>query len=276
MNPFQHVLAGLDMQPCAAQAVLARACELAEPDAIEAVYACSYAYYEHHDHAVAGFEAADVLDAALREQADQYLQGVCARHGITRHRVLDGAAAAALHHYAQQHSDLVVVGSHGHQGLRALFASTSNAVIHGTPCDVLAVHVDETSAGEPPPYATVLAAVDLGDESFQVLEVANRVALHCRANLAVCNVMHGVREVTRTDVADRLTHFADCYGIAEQNVFELAGNVAERVRALAGDIGAGLVVVGTHGKHGLQLLTGSTANAVLHGVGCDLLAARVH
>lgn len=74
MNPFQHVLAGLDMQPCTADAVLARACELATPDAIEAVYACNYAYYEHNDHTVGGFEAADVLDAALREQADRYLR----------------------------------------------------------------------------------------------------------------------------------------------------------------------------------------------------------
>ena len=190
--------------------------------------------------------------------------------------MLDGGAATALHNYAKQHADLVVVGSHGHHGLRALFGSTSNAVIHGTPCDVLAVHVDQTSAGEPLPYATVLAAVDLGDESFQVMEVANRVALHCGAQLALCNVMHGVRDMLQEDVTDRLMHFADCYGIAEADVFELAGNVADRVHALAGDIGAGLVVVGTHGKHGLQLLTGSTANAILHGAGCDLLAARMH
>ena len=65
------------------------------------------------------------------------------------------------------------------------------------------------------------------------------------------------------------------YGIDEDSMFEVAGNVAHRVHALATDIGADLIVVGTHGKHGLQLLTGSTANAVLHGARCDVLAVRV-
>lgn len=276
MRPFQHVLAGVDMHPCAADAVLARACELAEPAAIEAVYACGHAYYEHNDFTVGGFEAADMLDAALREQADRYLASVCGRRGVSRFRVLDGGTATALRTYAREHADLVVVGSHGHHGLRALFASTSNAMIHGTPCDVLAVHIDETTGRAPPPYAKVLAAVNLSDESFQVLETANCVALHCGAQLAVCNVMHGVREMLQEDVPDRLAHLAECYGVAEQDVYDLGGNVAQCIRALAADIDAGLVVVGTHGKHGLQLLTGSTANAVLHGASCDVLAVRMH
>jgi universal stress protein A len=36
-----------------------------------------------------------------------------------------------------------------------------------------------------------------------------------------------------------------------------------------------LIVIGTHGQKGLQLLLGSTANAVLHGAGCDVLAVRI-
>lgn len=36
-----------------------------------------------------------------------------------------------------------------------------------------------------------------------------------------------------------------------------------------------LVIVGSHGRHGVQLLLGSTANAVLHGAQCDVLAVRV-
>jgi len=34
-------------------------------------------------------------------------------------------------------------------------------------------------------------------------------------------------------------------------------------------------VVGSHGRHGLALLLGSTANGVLHGASCDVLAVRV-
>lgn len=38
---------------------------------------------------------------------------------------------------------------------------------------------------------------------------------------------------------------------------------------------ADLIIVGSHGRHGLQMLLGSTANAVLHGAKCDVLAVRL-
>ncbi len=41
------------------------------------------------------------------------------------------------------------------------------------------------------------------------------------------------------------------------------------------DIDFDLIIIGTHGQHGIALLLGSTANAVLHGVSCDVLAVRV-
>ncbi len=44
----------------------------------------------------------------------------------------------------------------------------------------------------------------------------------------------------------------------------------------ANDIGADLIVMGSHGRHGLGLLLGSTANGVLHVAKCDVLAVRVY
>ena len=281
MSAFQHVVVGLDVHQQTADAILARACELAHPDRIEAVHACNRLHREHHEYAQGNFDTSEALDEAIRRQADQYLQQVAGKRGVTRVRVLEGAAADALHAYAKEGSDLVVVGSHGHHGTRVLFGSTSNAMIHGTPCDVLAVHIDEEHDGDPPAYDKILAAVDLGDESFQVMEKANRVAIHCGAELAVCNVTNAPHEALIDEAAERLGHLADSYGIADEDVFEVAGNVAHRIHDLARDIGADLIVIGTHGKHGLQLLTGrgasapSKANAVLHGAQCDVLAVRV-
>jgi len=276
VSAFEHVIVGLDVHQRTADAILSRACELADPARIEAVHACNRFHHEHHDYPEGNFETSEALDEAIHRQADQYLKRVAAPRGITRVKVLEGGTADALHAYARESSDLVVVGSHGHHGARTLFGSTSNAMIHGTPCDVLAVHIDDDHDDELPAYVKILVAVDLGDESFQVMEEANRVALHCDAELAVCNVVQASYDPLIDEAAERLSHLADSYGIPDENVFEVSGNVAHRIHVLAADIGAGLVVIGTHGKHGLQLLTGSTANAVLHGARCDVLAVRVH
>ena len=44
----------------------------------------------------------------------------------------------------------------------------------------------------------------------------------------------------------------------------------------ANEISADLIVLGSHGRHGLGLLLGSTANGVLHTAKCDVLAVRVY
>ena len=53
------------------------------------------------------------------------------------------------------------------------------------------------------------------------------------------------------------------------------GHPAEQIHGVAKELGADLIVIGTHGRHGFALLLGSTANAVLHGARCDILAVRV-
>lgn len=40
-------------------------------------------------------------------------------------------------------ADLVVVGSHNLHGLKLLFGSTANSILHAMPCDVLAVQLDK-------------------------------------------------------------------------------------------------------------------------------------
>jgi universal stress protein A len=37
-----------------------------------------------------------------------------------------------------------------------------------------------------------------------------------------------------------------------------------------------LIIIGSHGRHGIRILLGSTANAILHSAKCDVLAVRVY
>lgn len=61
---------------------------------------------------------------------------------------------------------------------------------------------------------------------------------------------------------------------SERQIVE-AGRPATGVHHHADKLNADLIVIGSHGRHGVQLLLGSTANAVLHGAKCDVLAVRV-
>lgn len=42
--------------------------------------------------------------------------------------------------------DLIVVGSHSRHGFHLLLGSTADAILHESPCDVLAVRIEETEA----------------------------------------------------------------------------------------------------------------------------------
>lgn len=64
-------------------------------------------------------------------------------------------------------------------------------------------------------------------------------------------------------------------GIMEKNQVIEAGSAKTVILKAAEKYKANLIIVGSHGRHGLQLLLGSTANAVLHGAKCDVLAVRL-
>jgi len=53
------------------------------------------------------------------------------------------------------------------------------------------------------------------------------------------------------------------------------GPVKSEILRVAKENNIDLVVIGSHGRHGIGLLLGSTANAVLHGAHCDVLSVRV-
>ena len=52
------------------------------------------------------------------------------------------------------------------------------------------------------------------------------------------------------------------------------GSTKNEVLRVAEEHKVDLIVTGSHGKHGLALLLGSTANAILHGADCDVLIVR--
>lgn len=73
----------------------------------------------------------------------------------------------------------------------------------------------------------------------------------------------------------RLADIGRDQDIAEENQHLLQGHPARAIHHVAQEEDVDLIVVGSHGRHGLGLLLGSTANGVLHGASCDVLAVRL-
>ncbi|WP_111641941.1 universal stress protein [Marinimicrobium alkaliphilum] len=140
-------------------------------------------------------------------------------------------------------------------------------------------------------YKHLIVGLDLSEESPQVLERATALATACNAKLSLAHVIEpltfaygGDMPVDLSEVQEqlqlkaeqelqRLSHKID-YRIEAEHV--LVGQPATELHHLAGQIGADLIVVGSHGRKGFALLLGSTSNSVLHGAGCDVLAVRVN
>lgn len=54
-----------------------------------------------------------------------------------------------------------------------------------------------------------------------------------------------------------------------------SGRPSKKIIEIAERESVDLIVLGSHGRHGVELLLGSTTNAVLHHAKCDVLAVRI-
>lgn len=129
------------------------------------------------------------------------------------------------------------------------------------------------------PDAEILGAraVDLArryDARLSLLHVIEQVPVD-PANDMVVSEQILLDEQLLTTARESLEKLAHRLGVPEaQRWVELGTTKNEIIRA-AKEQQADLIVVGSHGRHGLALLLGSTANAVLHAAPCDVLAVRI-
>ena len=141
------------------------------------------------------------------------------------------------------------------------------------------------------PYQHILIAVDLTDECHPVVERALAIAASSGAKAALVHIVEPMAMAFGGDVPmdlsllqqqqfdqarERLQSFAGRYPQLGAEQRHLAyGQPRQELHRLAEEQGCDLIVVGSHGRHGLALLLGSTANDVLHGAPCDVLAVRL-
>jgi len=148
MDDYRHLLLATDFAP-ESRHVGRRAVELAHRYGarLSLLHVVDYVPLELSNDMMLA-EPVDV-DGRLVEEARQNLERLAAElgQGDAQRWVTLGSTGAEIKRTAEEHGvDLIVVGSHGRHGLALLLGSTANAVLHGAPCDVLAVRVGAEAA----------------------------------------------------------------------------------------------------------------------------------
>ncbi|WP_100640265.1 universal stress protein [Marinobacter salexigens] len=139
-------------------------------------------------------------------------------------------------------------------------------------------------------YKKMLVAIDLTEEAPQVLEKAKIMSEAHGANLVLVHVVEPVGYAYGGDIPmdltelqeqlgkaarEQLAAYGERLGIDKAHQIVTVGRPESEIHRLVKEQAVDLVVVGSHGRKGFQLLLGSTANGVLHGTECDVLAIRI-
>jgi universal stress protein A len=143
-------------------------------------------------------------------------------------------------------------------------------------------------------YSKLEVAVDLSNESQIIIEKAFEIA----ASSAEIHILYvqepmdsvylgvvpygpvfvGMDQVEgrlKDELTASLKGLGKQFGVPDSRLHFLQGSPAKEIHRFVDENNIQLIVLGTHGQKGVQLLLGSTANSVLHGAGCDVLAVRV-
>lgn len=141
-------------------------------------------------------------------------------------------------------------------------------------------------------YKHVLLATDLSEESEVVASRALQIAKQADAKFSIAHIIEptpmmygggefaipldvGLEDTLQQTIQHKLTDQANRLGVSTEHQYTRSGSTKEALIELVNELGVDLLVVGSHDQKGLALLMGSTANALLHVMPCDILAVRV-
>ena len=142
-------------------------------------------------------------------------------------------------------------------------------------------------------YTHILVAVDFSASADQVVAKACDIAKHDNARLSLLHVVEYLPpiesigepfitsnwEIDEGVLLERakqsLQKLSDQHHLENSELAVLLGTPKHEISQFVKDNKCDLVVMGSHGRHGINLLLGSTANAVLHAMPCDILTIKI-
>lgn len=137
-------------------------------------------------------------------------------------------------------------------------------------------------------YKHILLATDLTDDTEYLLAKTRQLRDYTHAKLSVVHVVEplpgysyaylGIEDIEGQlleEARQSIAKLAATLKVDKQDQFVEVGPTKTKILKVAEEVGADLIICGSHGRHGLSLLLGSTANAILHGAKCDVLTVRL-
>ena len=140
-------------------------------------------------------------------------------------------------------------------------------------------------------YSHILLALDFNQHIHQVAERGAELQRTFGSRLTLIHVVEFVQIDLSNDLVmpqelemdqelvelaeKRLKQVAEQLDVQDCTCLVSQGSTKREILRVAEEQDVDLIVIGSHGRAGIQLLLGSTANAVLHGAPCDVLAVRI-
>lgn len=137
-------------------------------------------------------------------------------------------------------------------------------------------------------YKHILFATDLSDDTSYIIEKVRTMRSLTNAKLSLVHVVEplpgysyaylGIEDIEGQLIEEARTSLAklgEQLNVDKKDQWIEVGPTKSKILGVAQDAGADLIMCGSHGRHGLSLLLGSTANAILHGAKCDVMTIRL-
>ncbi|MCW5588645.1 MAG: universal stress protein [Legionellales bacterium] len=136
-------------------------------------------------------------------------------------------------------------------------------------------------------YHHILCAVDLSDDSHLSLQKVSEFAKKHGAKLSLIHVIEyypttvyqyassfDVEAKLTQDAENQLARLGRDFSVDSEDQYVMIGSPKFCVPNKAKQIGADLIALGRHGRHGITRLLGSTAQAIANHAECDVLIFR--
>lgn len=137
-------------------------------------------------------------------------------------------------------------------------------------------------------YKHILFATDLTEDTEYLIEKVRTMQGFSKSKLSLIHVVEalpgysyaylGIEDIEGQlleEARQSMEKLGAKLNVNKKDQYVEVGPTKTKVLKVADDVGADLIMCGSHGRHGLSLLLGSTANAILHGAKCDVLTVRL-